>query len=302
MPSNIEAFLEMMSAERGASRNTLDAYRRDMQDFLEHAGSDATPDDIKAYVKKLVSRGFSPRSRARKLSSIKQYFLFLYSEGIRTDNPTTSLDTPKLGTNLPKMLSKEEVGTLLSIAAQDTSPKGLKLCALLEVLYASGLRVSELVGLKLSHLQKERGALKPYMLVKGKGGKERIVPLNPPAIAALQRYLEQRPLLLKEGDTSEWLFPIYGHDGKATYLSRQRLGVMLKSLAIQAHIAPEKISPHVLRHSFASHLISNGANLKLVQELMGHSSITTTQIYTHILSDRMKTLVLEHHPLTKLAE
>lgn len=301
--ATVERFLEMMSAERGASKNTLEAYFRDLRDFGEFLSKtpliEAGTEQIRTFIHHLDKQGFSARTRARKLSSLKQYYLFLYSEDIRTDNPTTALDSPKLGSNLPKMLSPEEVSSLLEYMAKDSTPKGVRLYTLLEILYASGLRVSELVTLKLSHLQKEHGKLRPFLLVKGKGGKERIVPLNDPAIKALEHYLELRPALLKEKEISEWLFPTRAKNGKITHLSRQRLAVLLKEAALQINIDPEKVSPHVLRHSFASHLIENGANLSLVQNLLGHSSITTTQIYTHVLNERMKSLVLDHHPLSK---
>lgn len=299
----IEAFLEMMAAERGASGNTLEAYRRDLEDFSTFLLTkqvnltDASTKDIQAYIGQLAAIA-APSTRARKLSAIKQYYLFLYSDGMRTDNPAAVLDTPKLAVTLPNLLSKEEVSRLLSFAAEDQTPKGLRLYTMLEVLYASGLRVSELVTLKLSHLQKEQGQWKPYLLIKGKGGKERIVPLNVPALEALSRFIPARSALLKSEETA-WLFPSYTKDGKPTHLTRQRFAVLIKALAMNAGISPDKVSPHALRHSFASHLIENGANLSLVQELLGHSSITTTQIYTHILNDRMKTLVLDHHPLKK---
>ncbi len=302
----IEAFLEMMSAERAASRNTLEAYQRDLQDAeqflrlrcqtdLEKAGSDP----IKDYLKSLVDAGFSTRTSARRLSSLKQFYLFLVTDGVREDNPCYAIDNPKSISSLPHVLSEQDVMALLTAAQQDKTVKGLRLAALLEILYASGMRVTELMTLKLSHIQGQIPEIKPFLLIKGKGSKERMVPLNQAAVVSLVAYLEQRGKLLKEKEKSDWLFPTRAKNGALVAMSRQRFAVLLKELAIHAGLKHTDISPHVLRHSFATHLLRHGADLRLVQELLGHSSINTTQIYTHVMDDDKKKLVFTHHPLVK---
>lgn len=302
----IESFLEMMAAERAASHNTLEAYQRDLQDAeqflrlrcqvaLEKAGAD----DIRNYLKSLVDSGFSTRTSARRLSSLKQFFLFLVTDAIRADNPCYMIDNPKSMSSLPHVLNEQEVLALLHMAHQDMTVKGLRLTALLEVLYASGLRVTELMTLKLAHIQGQAPHIKPFLLVKGKGSKERMVPLNNAAVASLLAYLERRAELLKEKETSDWLFPTRAKNGTLTAMSRQRFAVLLKELAIKAGLNHSEISPHVLRHSFATHLLRHGADLRLVQELLGHSSINTTQIYTHVVDDDKKNLVFTHHPLRR---
>lgn len=281
---HLESFLEMMSVERGSSLNTLESYRRDLSDFAENTKAgmeDCTEKDIAKYMESLAGRGFSPRTRARRLSALKQFFLYLYVEKIRKDNPCADIDAPKIGRSLPKFLSEKEVDKLLEVAAED-----LRLTAMLEVLYASGLRVSELIALKKNSIRNEGGDF--FLIVKGKGDKERIVPVGGKAIAALKAYA-----FSKENKTI-WLFP----SGKS-HITRQRFGQLLKDLSIKAHIDPEKLSPHVLRHSFASHLLAHGADLRLVQELLGHEQIATTQIYTHVQNTKLNKLVNDHHPLAK---
>lgn len=304
---NIELFLEMMAAERGASLNTISSYKRDLVDvdsFLSKKSVEiekASSEEIRDYLVYLQKAGMSPSTAARRLSAIKQFFQFLYSENIRKDNPTIIIDSPKLGKQLPKSLSMTEVELLLKHAHDDTSPEGLRLSAILEILYASGLRVSELVGLKLSALQYETGTrrIKPLLIVRGKGNKERVVPLNKSAIDALSEYISIREIFVKLSKDSPWLFP---SGGKGGHLTRQRLGQLLKQLAINSNIDPERISPHVLRHSFATHLLNNGADLRTIQEILGHSDISTTQIYTHIAKERLKSIVELHHPLAKKKE
>ena len=298
--ARIEAFLEMMSAERGAAENTLSSYRRD----LEHASeaikgglAGAGSADIRAYLDEVAARGFAPTSQARKLSAIRQFFKFLYAEGLRGDDPTGTLDSPRKGRPLPKTMSEAETGRLLDRAAQEAGEAGpdgdrmaaLRLHALVEVLYATGLRVSELVGLPVTvALRDDR-----FFMVRGKGDKERMVPLSTKARAAMRAWLAaraERPAFAE----SPFLFPASSDSG---HLSRQVFARDLKGLAARSGIAAAKISPHVLRHAFASHLLQNGADLRAVQQLLGHADISTTQIYTHVLEERLVRLVNDHHPL-----
>ena len=281
MNNHLENFLEAMAVERGSSRNTLEAYGRDISGFIEHIGGKVeTCDakDIESYLRALSGEGISPKSRARKLSAIKQFFMFLYVEKIRTDNPAVNVETPKIGKALPKYLTQTEVEALLMAAEKD-----MRMNLLLEILYATGLRVSELVSLKTNAIRREGEDF--FVFVKGKGNKERIVPLGTKAVAAFERYIE-------EVSPSEFLFA----SGKS-HLTRQRFGQLLKELAIVAGIDPAKVSPHVIRHSFASHLLEHGADLRLVQELLGHEQIATTEIYTHIQQGKLQKVVEEFHPL-----
>jgi integrase/recombinase XerD len=302
---HIDAFLEMMSAERGASDNTLSSYRRDLEDyaaFLQRRGADAAgaaTADIRAYLDGLAKRGMSAATAARRLAAIRQYHRFLFNEGIRRDDPTGIVDGPKKKRPLPKILSEKDVERLLALArarAEKAEKPGarvaaLRMCALLEVLYATGLRVSELVGLPLSAARGERR----LVMVRGKGGRERMVPLTEAAGAAMSAYLAAAKEAGR-GLDGPWLFPAAGTRG---HLTRQAFARDLKALAAEAGIAPGKISPHVLRHAFASHLLQHGADLRVVQQLLGHADISTTQIYTHVLEERLKTLVSEYHPLAQ---
>ncbi|WP_434724214.1 site-specific tyrosine recombinase XerD [Mesorhizobium sp. RIZ17] len=298
--ARIEAFLEMMSAERGAAENTLSSYRRDLEDASEAINgglAGAGPADIRAYLDDVAARGFAPTSQARKLSAIRQFFKFLYAEGLRGDDPTGTLDSPRKGRPLPKTMSEAETGRLLDRAALEAGEAGsdgdslaaLRLHALVEVLYATGLRVSELVGLPVTvALRDDR-----FFMVRGKGDKERMVPLSTKARAAMRAWLAaraERPAFAE----SPFLFPASSDSG---HLSRQVFARDLKGLAARSGIAAAKISPHVLRHAFASHLLQNGADLRAVQQLLGHADISTTQIYTHVLEERLVRLVNDHHPL-----
>lgn len=305
--ARIEAFLEMMSAERGAAENTLSSYRRDLEDASDAidgglAGAAAT--DIRAYLDDIAARGFAPTSQARKLSAIRQFFKFLYAEGLRADDPTGTLDSPKKGRPLPKTMSEADTGRLIDRAAleagdprlgNDAVPgdsdwlAALRLHALVEVLYATGLRVSELVGLPVTVAQRDDR----FFMVRGKGDKERMVPLSAKARTAMRSWLAARAKVPAFAD-SPFLFPAASDSG---YLSRQVFARDLKGLAARAGIASAKISPHVLRHAFASHLLQNGADLRAVQQLLGHADISTTQIYTHVLEERLVRLVNDHHPL-----
>ncbi|TPK39769.1 site-specific tyrosine recombinase XerD [Mesorhizobium sp. B2-5-3] len=299
--ARIEAFLEMMSAERGAAENTLSSYRRDLDDASQEipgglAGAGAA--DIRVYLDDIAARGFAPTSQARKLSAIRQFFKFLYAEGLRGDDPTGTLDSPKKGRPLPKTMSEADTGRLIDRAAQEAGDAGLgesdrlaalRLHALVEVLYATGLRVSELVGLPVTVAQRDDR----FFMVRGKGDKERMVPLSAKARAAMRAWLAARAKVPAFAD-SPFLFPAASDSG---YLSRQVFARDLKGLAARAGIASAKVSPHVLRHAFASHLLQNGADLRAVQQLLGHADISTTQIYTHVLEERLVRLVNDHHPL-----
>lgn len=292
----------MLAAERNLAVNSLAAYRRDLLDLAVFLGpSHQTPEqagsaDLKRYVSHLATAGMTARTVARKRAAFRQFYSFLIAEGIRADDPAALLDSPRLGRPLPKILSEKEVSRLLS-SVQGNHPKAIRLTALLEILYSTGLRVSELVNLKLAAARPNT----PTLLIRGKGQKERIVPLGVLAQEALQRWLEARPLLLPKDRTgtpepSSWLFP--GPNGRKP-ISRQAFAVMLKDAAMTAGIDPSRVSPHVLRHAFASHMLDHGADLRSVQQLLGHADIATTQIYTHVADRKLKSLVLRAHPLAK---
>lgn len=303
----VESFLEMMSAERGAARNTLSSYERDLED-LHHALARkgirlaaATSADLSTYLAGMEAEGFAASSQARRLSAIRQFYKFLFAEGLRTDDPTGILDAPKKTRPLPKTMRIDEVDKLLSQAATeaaDPSPGQfgrLRMQVLIELLYATGMRVSELVSLPARVLDQEGR----FLVIRGKGNKERLVPLSRSAIAALKIYGAMKAELEKAAEKPEdspWLFPSAGKEG---HLSRQVFARDLKDLAIRAGLTPSLLSPHVLRHAFASHLLQNGADLRVVQELLGHADISTTQIYTHVLEERLHQLVQTHHPLAK---
>ena len=288
----------MLLAERGASANTVEAYRRDLAGFgsflarrgVALEGADITA--LRAYLASQARAGMAPRTAARRLSALRQFHRFLNGEGVRPDDPTAALDSPRQGRPLPKYLSEAEVDALLVASRARPGPDGVRLVALLELLYATGLRVSELVGLPLAAIARDRRLLS----VRGKGDKERLVPLSEPAREALAAWLPLRQVALGRGSMSRWLFPSHGRQG---HLTRHRFGQLLKELAIAAGLDPAKVSPHVLRHAFATHLLAHGADLRSVQRLLGHADISTTQIYTHVLEDRLRALVHEHHPLAK---
>jgi integrase/recombinase XerD len=300
----VELFLDMLAAERGAGVNTLAAYRNDLADLTSHLRAAnrtiaaADTDDLRKFLASLAERGFKPSSLARRLSAVRQLYRFLYAEGKRSDDPAAVLEGPKRGRTLPKVLSIAEVDNLLARARSDMddgkrSPtirlRAARLLCLLEVVYATGLRVSELVALPAAAARRDQRML----VVRGKGGKERLVPLNQAAKRAMAEYLKLR------ADTervtqSKWLFPSFGEQG---HLTRQHFARELKALGASSGIAPRRLSPHVLRHAFASHLLHNGADLRVVQTLLGHADISTTQIYTHVLEERLKALVRDLHPL-----
>ncbi len=301
--AELALFVDMLMAERGAAGHTVEAYARDISDFLGFLAKKRTPlasasaDHVRDYLETLSGEGFAPTSRARKLSAIRQFFRFLLAEGLRRDDPTAAIDSPKRGRPLPKVLSLSDVETLIgtakeaavSAASGPARRRTFRLSALLETLYASGLRVSELVALPRDVLAADDRLL----TIKGKGGRERLVPLGDAARDALSAYstvLKEDPRL----EASRWLFP--SGDG-TQHITRQRFGQELKSLARAAGLDPARVSPHVLRHAFASHLLERGADLRTVQQLLGHADISTTQIYTHVIEERLRRLVEEHHPL-----
>ncbi|MDX1975288.1 MAG: site-specific tyrosine recombinase XerD [Rickettsiales bacterium] len=301
----IEQFLEMMAAERASSVNTLSAYQRDLTDFLgflakrSEALLSVERPQLEQFLSLLAGQGLSPQTAARKLSALRQLFAFLYSEKLRNDNPTATLETPKRAKRLPKTLTMEDIKALIHAAYEDDTPTAIRMQAMLELMYGAGLRVSELVSLKLSALQVKEGEHQvqvDFLLIQGKGNKERLTPINQRAREALSRYLAVRHIFIKGEKASPYLFPYHRAQG---YVTRQQFGVMLKELALEVGIDPEKISPHALRHSFASHLLEGGADLRVIQELLGHADISTTQIYTHVVGERLKKLVRDNHPLSK---
>jgi integrase/recombinase XerD len=297
----LEAFLEMLVTERGAANLTLVAYRTDLLDLAGFLATrsvaieDADAAALHAYLAAAATRRLAPRTLARRLSAMRQFFRFLVADGSRADDPTSGLDMPRLGRPLPKILCESEVITLIdaAAAARKDGGEGARLRCILELLYATGLRVSELVGLPLAAAQRDPRVL----LVRGKGGKERIVPLSDPARRALTDYLAARGrFFLPPGQASRWLFPSRGAQG---HLTRQRCGQLLKELALTAGLDPARLSPHVLRHAFASHLVDHGADLRSVQQMLGHADIATTQIYTHVQGERLRRLVETAHPLAR---
>jgi len=293
-----EVFHEMLTAERNASANTCDAYRRDLKDASDAVRAkgdlaDASVDTLRGYLETLSRQKLKPATAARRLSALRQYFKFLVTEGLRSDDPTAALDAPKRGRPLPKVLSETEVAAMIEIVGREDKASALRLGALIELIYASGLRVSELVGLPLAAAKRDQ----PFLVVRGKGSKERLVPLNETARHALTAYLAVRGKFLPRSiKASPWLFPSSGGSG---HLTRQRLGQLLKDAAIKAEIDPVRVSPHVLRHAFATHLLDHGADLRALQKMLGHADIATTQIYTHVATGRLAALVAEAHPLAK---
>ncbi|HTT97263.1 MAG TPA: site-specific tyrosine recombinase XerD [Rhizomicrobium sp.] len=289
----IESFLDMMSAERGASVNTIAAYRRDLLDFAGRTDMKrAARDDVRKYLAGLTKAGVAASSQARKLSALRQFFGFLYTEGIRKDDPTSAVDAPKRARPLPKVLTRDDIEALIGAAREQDGPEGVRLLCMVEMLYAAGLRVSELAGLPLASARSKDG----FIIVRGKGRKERLAPLNPSARDAITAYLDVRVRFLPKDGQSKFLFPSRSADG---FLTRRRVHQMLKELALKANIDPEKLSPHVLRHAFATHLVEGGADLRSVQTLLGHADIATTQIYTHVASDRLTSVLESAHPLSR---
>jgi|TARA_R110002126_G_scaffold13118_2_gene56471 integrase/recombinase XerD len=309
---SVDAFLNMLQTERGAALNTRQAYWRDLADvslFLKNQMTSdidkANTDEIKAYLKDLAGKAnakgkgtgkISERTIARRLSAMRQYYRFVISEKMRKDDPTSTIESPKQGRTLPKTLSEDEVSTLIRVAAEAGTAESVRLVCLLEMLYATGLRVSELVGLSMVAVGEDM----QFLLVEGKGGRERMVPLSDPAQKAMNNYTDVRKNFISpedEGTQAQWLFPsktsVKGH------LTRQRFAQLLKDLARAAKVDEDRVSPHVLRHAFATHLLSRGADLRSVQKMLGHADIATTQIYTHIIGKDLKDTVDEKHPMSK---
>lgn len=309
----VDSFLDMLTTERGAALNTRHAYWRDLADVSLYLRSKrnsdidkATAEDLKAYLKdlseKVHSKGINKskiavRTVARRLSALRQFYRFAVSENVRKDDPTSTIESPKQGRTLPKTLSEADVTTLIKTASTGGSSESIRLVCLLEMLYATGLRVSELVGLPMSAL----GQGNQFLMVSGKAGRERMVPLSDPAQKALKKYTDVRKQFIGSDDQKtrqeKWVFPSRTSD--SGHLTRQRFAQLLKDLARAAGLEEGKVSPHILRHAFATHLLSNGADLRSVQKMLGHADIATTQIYTHIVGDKLKKTVKDKHPLSK---
>ncbi|MEO1029249.1 MAG: tyrosine recombinase [Pseudomonadota bacterium] len=295
----IEAFLEMVSVERGAAPNTLDAYRRDLEDASLHLPTglcDAQPEDLGELLQTYAKDGLAPSTISRRLSAWRQFYLFLFQEGERKDNPTSLLDGPLMRRNVPDVLSQKDVDQLFLACAED-----VRMRCLLELLYGAGLRVSELVSLSIGALPRRVGAdwETSDIIIKGKGGKDRLCPLGPPALEALADWLAVREEELPKGlearkRASGYVFPSRGKTG---HMTRRRLGQLLEDLAIKAGLPKSKVYPHALRHAYATHLLQGGADLRTVQTLLGHADISTTQIYTHVLTDQLASILASAHPM-----
>ncbi len=311
----VDSFLDMLTTERGAALNTRHAYWRDLADVSLYLrtkrNSDvnkATTEDLKAYLKDLSDKihikgshkgKIAVRTVARRLSALRQFYRFTVSENVRKDDPTSTIESPKQGRTLPKTLTEAEVSNLIKTAAGSGGPESIRLVCLLEMLYATGLRVSELVGLPMAAL----GQGYQFLMVSGKAGRERMVPLSDPAQKAIKKYLDVRKQFIGTDEQrmrqDKWVFPSRTSD--SGHLTRQRFAQLLKDLARDAGLAEGKVSPHILRHAFATHLLANGADLRSVQKMLGHADIATTQIYTHLMGDKLKKTVKEKHPLSKTA-
>ena len=309
----VDAFLNMLTSERGAALNTRQAYWRDLADvsvYIRKKFSAELPaantDQIKDYLKELSQRQntkgnktkqIASRTVARRLSALRQYYRYIISEGARADDPTTGIESPKQTRTLPKTLTEKEVETLIGVAGEPGTPESARLVCLLEMIYSTGLRVSELVGLPMSAIAENQ----EYVMVAGKAGRERMVPLSDPAKKAVQNYLDGRKKFVGDKEqaikTGKWLFPSRTSD--SGHLTRQRFAQLLKDLSARAGMPDGKVSPHILRHAFATHLLNNGADLRAVQKMLGHADIATTQIYTHVMDEKMRDAVVDKHPLSK---
>lgn len=308
----VDSFLDMLTTERGAAHNTRQAYWRDLADVslylrnnkdveIDKANTDQLKDYLKDLSDKTHNKGtnsskIAVRTVARRLSALRQFYRYLVSEGVREDDPTSTIESPKQKRTLPKTLSEGEVTALIETAGEKGTPESVRLVCLLEMLYATGLRVSELVGLPMSAI----GEDSQFLMISGKAGRERMVPLSDPAQKALADYLAVRPKFVgsdNSGNQEKWVFPSRTSD--SGHLTRQRFAQLLKDLARDAEIEEGRVSPHVLRHAFATHLLSRGADLRSVQKMLGHADIATTQVYTHVVGDKMKETVEEKHPMGK---
>lgn len=299
---HLESFLEMIAVERNASKNTIISYKNDLESFIGFCKivgiefKDVGTDEIRNYITYMSKQQYEPRTIARKISALRQFYSFLYIENVISDNPAINIDLPKIGTSLPGVLSEAEILLLVEESYKDLTPEGLRLVAMLEILYASGLRVSELVTLKISDVQARHENVQPYIIVKGKGNKERMVVIHQKAVAAIKSYLLELSHLTNNKD-EKWLFP--SKIAKEGHVTRQYFAKLLKKLGLACGVAPAKLSPHKIRHSFATHLLNHGADLRTIQELLGHKDISTTQIYTHVSNDKLKAVVEDFHPLSK---
>jgi len=292
----IALFLDMMTAERNAAGNTVAAYRRDLEDLAhwlagrEVALADAGSEDLRAWIASLSRAGLAASTQARKTSALRRFYRFLFTEGFTGADPGAALDSPGRGCPLPKVLSIDEIASLLAAAREDGTARGIRLQCLIEMLYAGGLRVTELLTLPYPPLSGDRR----FLMVRGKGGKDRLTPMSPEALAALDAYLAVRERFLRKGAPAPFLFPSRGKEG---HLTRQHFALELKKTAVAAGLDRAKVSPHVLRHAFATHLLAGGADLRTLQTLLGHADIATTQIYTHLQDDELRRTVHERHPL-----
>jgi integrase/recombinase XerD len=302
--NEVDSFLEMLISEKNSSNNTIEAYQKDLNDFQIFLGKkpilEGNNDDIRSFMRILSKNGMSSRSIARKISALRHFYKFLFLEKIISNNPACEIELPKIGKTLPKYLSLEQVDLLLNIDDYNDDDS-CRYKAMIELLYASGMRVTELITLKLFHLQydKTKNTINPYLIITGKGNKERIVVINENAIMAIQKYLTIRNNFINSNITSKnnFLFPSNSQEG---HLTRQRFGQILKEQAILRNLDPSLVSPHIIRHSFATHLLENGADLRVIQELLGHSDISTTQIYVHIQQKRLKSIIKNFHPISKM--
>ena len=302
MKELLNQFLEVMFIEKGASKNTIEAYKNDLNSFIIFVKkqnlqlNDINENTTRSYIQNLSAQSLSNRSIARKISSLRHFFSFLYEEKIIGQNPALNIDMPKMSHIIPQVFSETEIDKLLEQCYKDTSVIGIRNTAMIEILYASGMRVSELISLKVAQLkmQKQNNTILPYIMIKGKGNKERIVAINPKSIAALQQYLRVINNFTNVKNNI-WLFP--SKTSTEGHITRQYFAKILKKLSTEANINPDKISPHKIRHSFATHLLNNGADLRSIQELLGHKDISTTQIYTHVANKKLKTLLDALHPL-----
>jgi integrase/recombinase XerD len=296
--------MEMMRVERNAANNTCISYKNDLDDFLAFCKKykktidKVQNEEIREYIIYLSKEKLDTKTIARRISALRRFFQFLFTENIISDNPALNIDLPKTSKTLPGVLNEQEVDNLIKTCYQDASPEGLRLTALLEILYASGMRVSELVTLKISDVQTKNNnnEIKSYIIVKGKGNKERLVVIHDKAIIALQEYLKNISIFT-DNKNEKWLFP--SKISSEGHITRQYFGKLLKKLAIDSGVDPSKLSPHKIRHSFATHLLNHGADLRVIQELLGHKDIGTTQIYTHVSNEQLKSVVYKLHPLAR---
>lgn len=297
----LDLFLEYLIVERGVSKNTVTAYSQDIKDFalwLNKAPHDAALTDIQSYMQVLHHQSLQTRSIARKLSSLRQFYLFLKGDELIQSNPMLEIELPKIGRSLPKILTEDDIMALVHAAYTKPGPEGLRLVCLLELLYATGLRVSELVSLRFNDIQATLNLTQnpAPLVINGKGNKERLVLISNAGLDALKNYCAVRPFFIKRPQQNQWLFPSSSREG---YLTRQRFGQLLKDLAITAGIDHHKVSPHIIRHAFASHMLNRGADLLSLQKLLGHADIATTEIYTHVMGEQLEEALLAYHPLSK---